>query len=78
MEAEERQRIDAKIAVLDASLASVFRCQCCGANAGIGAGGVCSRCRVVANQLRAEACMSDVVNGRLRADLVRDYYLNQT
>jgi hypothetical protein len=70
----EKERSDAKISLLDAALASVFECRCCGDVAGLGAhGSLCTPCRSVIAQLVAERHAGEIVNGRNRRDLVTDY-----
>jgi hypothetical protein len=72
-DAEERERSDTRIALLDAALASVYQCRCCGGVAGLGASGLCTPCRSVIAQLVAERHAGEIVNGRSRSELAADY-----
>jgi hypothetical protein len=71
-EREEAQRLSRENAHVDAVLASIWQCHCCGSNTAV-SGGLCGPCHLVVNQLTAARYASDQVNGRSRRDLALEY-----
>jgi hypothetical protein len=76
-EQEQRERVDAGIAVLDAALAAVWSCKACGAHGRALGGSLCDPCRAVAVQLNAEAHMGDLIGQVSRRELVAHYLSEQ-
>jgi hypothetical protein len=71
LEQAERERTDAGIATLDASLVRMWACACCGTPgaAAFERDGLCVPCRAVIHRLQVQQYCAEEVDGVTRAEL---------
>jgi hypothetical protein len=75
-EKEEAERLAVQNAHVDAVLASIWQCHCCGVGTAVSRG-LCTNCLLVIDQQVAARAASEQVNGRSRRDLALEYLARQ-